>query len=360
MNSKLQSSITRKWLLPFAAGATLSAILMSSYFITSKNDISRRVQIKHLNKIRLMGAPACELILPTLIAMSNGYFESQGLSIKELILASGTDTRTALISGDIDVALLAFVHVPLARTKNQELKIVAGIYEREIFSVVVRSNLEDEVKTISDLRGRRIGVAKVGSGNWAAISSYLSKAGMDPKSDVEFVPVGNNLQTVYNALKTNQIDAYPSFEPQTTKLIREGIVFALLSIWKEEIHKRWIGESAMSMVVGVREQTILKNPELIQKVVNAQRLGLIYIRTHLPEEIADVILRDANIAAHLGGIDRLTLIAVLDKIKNNFGTSALDRKGYDNQMKMYVATGVLEYPVPFEEATDWIFAGLSP
>ena len=109
-----------------------------------------------------------------------------------------------------------------------------------------------------------------------------------------------------------------------------------------------------------RGDVIRPLPELVQKIVNAQKLGLLYVRNHGAEDIANLILSRDDIASHLGNIDRPTLVSVLEKIKANFGTGALDRRGYEIQMNVYTATGVLDRAVSFDEATDWTFAGVTP
>ncbi len=314
----------------------------------------------HLTPIRIGGAPAFELILPSLVAMNQGYFRQQGLEVSEFIQGPGSDMRTALLSGDLDIGLLAFVHVPLARLKGQDLKIVATVYEKEIFSLVVRTGLRGEVKTVADLRGKKIGIAKPGSGNWALVSSYLAKAGLDPEKDVEFIAVGNNLQTVYSAIKSDRIDAYPSFEPQTTILIEKGLAFPLISIWNEKEHDQWVGESAMSMVLAAKEERIDGDPLLIQKIVNAQKLAAIYIREHETSHIAKNLLGDTVTASKIGDIDEATLIAILERIKNGYSLGPLNQKAYEIEMRLYNSAGVLKNLVPFDEATDWRFSGLTP
>ncbi len=313
----------------------------------------------NLTPVKIGGAPAFELIFPTLVGMCRGYFEQQGIKVEEFIHGPGSDIRTALLGGQLDAALLAFIHVPLARWKNQKVKIVASIYDKEIFSVVAREPLKNEVKTLKDLRGKRIGISKPGSGSWALISFYLSRVGLNRNKDVKLISVGNNLQTVYNALKTGLIDAYPSFEPQTTILTRNNIAYPLVSIWEKDVHQRFIGKSAMSMVLAASEKTINKNPLLVQKLVNVHKLSVIYISLNDARRLAGLILNNPDTASKVGNIDLQTLTSVIEKIKDGFSSGALSRTGYNNEMNLYITAGVLKKEIPFDESVDWRFAGLS-
>ena len=341
-------------------GAVVACLSLLSCEQAEKNSSTSNVMKQALTKVKVGGAPAFELILPTLASMSQGYFRKQGLEIAEFIQGPGSDMRTALLSGDLDIGLLAFVHVPLARLKGQQVKIVGTVYQREIFSLLVREGLRNEVKTVADLRGKKIGVAKPGSGNWALASFYLSREGLNPERDVKFIIVGNNLQTVYNALKTERIDAYPTFEPQTSILIERGLAFPLVSIWDETEHRKWIGESAMSMVLAAKEDKISAEPILIQKFIDAHRLGVEYIQKHKPEQVAKELLENTTTAGIIGDMDQKTLAAVIRRIRGGYSTGALDRAAYNVEMGLYTSAGILKEFVPFEEATDTTFAGVVP
>lgn len=347
----------REWLLIALVILLSTALLLRGDGIRA--GASDAPQPPTLTTIRVGGAPGIELLLPTLVALRAGYFEQQGLSVEEIVQGSGANIRTALLAGDLDFALSAFVHVPLARANGQPLKIISGIYDREVFSLLVRSPLRPQVRTLTDLRGRRIGVASLGAGNWAALVSYLSRAGLDPNRDVEIIAVGNELQTVLAALRTGRIDAYPTFEPQTTLLLENGTAYPLIRIWEDSVHAQYVGERAMAMVVAVHENSIARNPELIQKFVNAQKLGLLYIRTHTADQIVDLLFVDQRTRNYLGEVDRVTLVEVLRKIGRHFGTGALSESGYTTELELAVRSGAIPRAVPFAQAIDWTYAGLA-
>ena len=90
---------------------------------------------------------------------------------------------------------------------------VAATHDREIFSLVVRNELKDEVKTVADLKGKKVGFSTPGAGSWAFASAYLQKAGLNPETDLEFVSLGGDAGVIYSALETGKVDAMASWEP---------------------------------------------------------------------------------------------------------------------------------------------------
>lgn len=73
------------------------------------------------------------------------------------------------------------------------------------------------VKTISDLKGKRIAVSAPGSGEHVFLSSMLAYVGIDPKTEIEWVQtqsVANNMSSFIDG----KSDALMAFPPQPQKL----------------------------------------------------------------------------------------------------------------------------------------------
>jgi len=310
-----------------------------------------------LRKLRIGGAESYELNLPCLVAIASGFMRENGIDIAEYTVGAGSNIRNALIAKDLDFALLAFVHVPLARSKGEPVKIVLSTHEREIFSLIARKGLEGEVKNVADLKGKKMGVTKPGSGSWALGCAYVKKAGLEPEKDVEIVPMGENLESIRTALATGNIDAFPSWEPLTTKATADGTAYPLVSIWRPDEHKKWVGDRAMSMVLATREDVTQTQPELVLRMVSAMKLGLLYIRTHRPVEIADLLLGHPKTKGHFSGLTRDEAAAIIERIHDGFGTGSLSRSGYETEMALYVEAGLLKKAVPYSESCDLQFAG---
>src|SRR5215831_14187726 len=167
-------------------------------------------------KLKLPMVISYELNLPTLVAYANGDFLKQGVDVTDFVTGSGGTLRTAMIAKEFDFGLFAFVHVPLARVAGSPWKALVSLHDLEIFSLVVRSQLKDKVRTVPDIKGLKVGFSTPGSGSWYLGELYLKKSGLDPDKDVQYLSLGADPGVIYTALKTGRVDAFASWEPTTT------------------------------------------------------------------------------------------------------------------------------------------------
>ena len=122
----------------------------------------------------------------TLAAIENGYFQDEGLDAVELI-ATGEDHLTieALISGDIDFGVDPKPGLILeANSKGEPLYILGGMLNGLPATLISTP----AVKSIADLRGKKIGAKEAGGARdvpW--IRMLLRKAGVDPDKEVTWV-----------------------------------------------------------------------------------------------------------------------------------------------------------------------------
>src|SRR3989442_15503055 len=151
------------------------------------------------DKVTLTGINSTELNLPTLVAIAKDFFGSENIELGEFVIGSSGTLRQAMIAKQYEFGLYAFVHIPIARLAGSPFKAVIELHDQEFFGLIVRSQLKDQVKTVKDLKGRKIGYTTPGSGSWALGNVYLKKAGLDPDKDVELVSLGDRKSTRLNS-----------------------------------------------------------------------------------------------------------------------------------------------------------------
>ena len=121
-----------------------------------------------------------------LAAIKKGYFRDEGLPPVEL-KATGEDSLTVkrLESGDIDFGLdVRSALVLEANSKGEKIYIIAGMLNHLDLTLIGTP----DVKSIADLRGKKIGVIEKGGGRevpW--IRMLLRKEGIDPDRGVIWV-----------------------------------------------------------------------------------------------------------------------------------------------------------------------------
>jgi NitT/TauT family transport system substrate-binding protein len=124
--------------------------------------------------------------LPWYLAIERGYIAEQNLDV-EIVQATGTVGTKALVAGEMDFSGAASSALP-AVAKGAPLKVVFAQSARANYWLIARP----EIKTLADLKGKRIVVPSLGAGDaYSRLArGALQKAGIDPARDVEFVAGG--------------------------------------------------------------------------------------------------------------------------------------------------------------------------
>lgn len=128
------------------------------------------------------------------------FFARQGLQ-SELIILSGIHGIQALIAGEIQFFLGATDSAALAAARGSDLIILATA-EPIRYKLIV----QPEIKTVADLKGRKIVIDRVGGTSYYISLRLLEKLGLKPQ-DLELVQVGGGGTQRVAAFKSGVISA---------------------------------------------------------------------------------------------------------------------------------------------------------
>src|SRR3954447_15458217 len=97
------------------------------------------------------------------VALNRKYFQQEGLDVESTAFSSGTAALQNLIGGNADVVEGSFEHTLRMQAKGIGLMCIAvfGRYPANV--LVVRKSQADKIKTIADLRGKKIGISAPGA-----------------------------------------------------------------------------------------------------------------------------------------------------------------------------------------------------
>jgi NitT/TauT family transport system substrate-binding protein len=324
--------------------------------------VTKEVPPTPLYKVKIGSIAAYfEALVPVLVALSLGYFEEERLAVDVILFPGGAEVRKAVVAGEVDFGAQGSVHVGIAQNAGVDLKAVLTTFEFSTIDLLVRKELKDKVKTLPDLKGKIIGVTRFGSLTWAMAIKYVAMAGLDPKKDVTIVEVGSDLAAIAAALKTGKIDVFTGWTIVTYTMMKEDIAYPLLNILDPQQHEKYIGStSTMEAVITAMGKTIKEKPDLVMRVVSAIKKALIYMNTHTPEEVADVILRNRK-TAELAGLPREDLVGMLKLMREGFSKDgSLSKSGWEfGAYNELVKALPAEFkPIPFEQAIEPTFAGI--
>jgi NitT/TauT family transport system substrate-binding protein len=168
------------------------------------------------DKIRI-GVPLFPTVaFPAFVASEKRFFEKNALQAEIIRINSEPTTYQALISGSIDVAAGAPSGLVLANL--QGVRVVSlGSWDNVVpYTLATRESVDD----LSKLKGKRIGVNRLGGKSSLILRVMLEEAGLNPTKDVTLMQLGGSQERLA-ALVRGGIDAAPvdyAFEPKMKQL----------------------------------------------------------------------------------------------------------------------------------------------
>jgi NitT/TauT family transport system substrate-binding protein len=168
------------------------------------------------------------------LGQEKGYFKEFGVEPEFVFFQAAQPIAVALASGDIEVGATGLtagfynviaggVPVWVVADKGREWP------DHNLTALLVRRDLHDQgVRTLRDLKGRKIGVTQIGSTFHYNIGNLLEKEGMAP-GDVELVPL-QALGAISDALAARRIDAAMTAEPFVSRIESTGTGVTIVSV----------------------------------------------------------------------------------------------------------------------------------
>jgi len=229
-------------------------------------------------------------------AVKQGYFEDEGLDVT--LVDGGADIvpQTQLSTNKVDYAV-AWVPKALASIEQgAKITDVAQIYQR---SGTLQISMKDEdVTSVADFKGKNVG--SWGYGNEFELYAGMTKAGLDPATDVKVVQQAFDMKgflagdiDAAQAMSYNEYaQVLESENPKTGKLFQPSDLNVVS--WAEDgvgmyQDALWANSEKLASDKAYQAQTT--------KVVKAVLKGWIYARDHVETAATDVVAAGSQLGA---------------------------------------------------------------
>jgi NitT/TauT family transport system substrate-binding protein len=155
-------------------------------------------------KIAYIGL-TCEA--PLFVAYEKGFFKEEGLN-PEMVKVDWTTMRESLMSGQVDATHTLVTYLLKPIEQGLDVKMTGGVHKG---CLKIQAAANSPIKTVEDLRGKRIGVQTMGSPPFLFANRVLADHGMNPDKDVTWrVYPAAEMEL---ALDKGEIDAVANSEP---------------------------------------------------------------------------------------------------------------------------------------------------
>jgi NitT/TauT family transport system substrate-binding protein len=215
------------------------------------------------------------MIGPVVVALEKGYFKDHGLNAEFIPFRGGPDLVKAVIGGEALIGITGSTDILVFREAGSPIKMIATETEGNHFTL----NVALEIQNVPELRGKAIGVTRVGATTWIFARMVTKQHGMDPERDVKIVPLGG-LDAQLAALARKEIHAYVWGDGGGV-LELQGKSRVLLRF--DSVTPNWISQIAYAS-----EDTIKRSPDAIRKSLSALFQGIRFMRSN-PDETATIV-----------------------------------------------------------------------
>lgn len=120
------------------------------------------------------------------VAKEQGFFADEGLDVEITTFEGGIYVIRNVVSGGLDAGAGVGASVAVSVAKKAGIKAIYGSAPKFASTMTVRSN----IKTLQDLKGKKIGVQEIGGFADVLSRMVLGKAGIKPE-EVTFIPIAS-------------------------------------------------------------------------------------------------------------------------------------------------------------------------
>lgn len=297
-----------------------------------------------VEKIRLSEVTHSVFYAPQYVAISKGFFADEGIEI-ELTNGQGADkVMTAVISGAVEIGLAgpeASIYV-YNEGKEDYAEVFAQLTQRD-GSFLVGREPADKFEW-SDMIGSIVLPGRKGGVPYMTFEHVLKSKGLVPGVNLTFDDSIQFAQMV-GSFTSGYADYVTIFEPTASMVEAEGKGYILASIGQES------GEIPYTAYFA-NKSYIEKNPELIQKFVNAIYKAQIWVDQNSAEAIAEVIapsFPDTDIKLLVSSIERYKGIEAYAK------TPVLKEAAFDKLQAVMSEAGELKQKAPYDKVINNTF-----
>src|SRR5216117_2133369 len=227
---------------------------------------------------------------PVIVALERGFFAKEGLAAEFVPFRGGPDLLKAVMGGDILVGITGSTDILVFREAGSPIKMIATHTEGNHFTL----NVALDVQRVGDLKGKVIGVTRVGATTWVFARMLAKKEGWDPDKDVQVVGLGG-LDAQLAAMARKEIAAYVWGDGGAVTEL-QGKSKVLLRL--DAVTPKWI-----SQIQYASEDAIRRLADPIRKSQRALFRAIKLMR-ETPKEAAELVAKklgwtpEAVLAAH--------------------------------------------------------------
>jgi NitT/TauT family transport system substrate-binding protein len=218
------------------------------------------------------------------LAQDRGFYKKHGLDAELLFIPSTTTSVSSLVAGDVQMANASGGGVASAVVAGADLVMVACYLNSLPYELVVN----ESIKSAEDLKGKSIGISRVGSASDVAARALIRGLGLEPDKQVPIMQVGGPTERAAS-FRGGRIAGFPS--PPGIIHLTKGMPYRIL-ISTADFQKRF----EFPYICATTSKSYLsRHRETVKKVIMAHVEATQFFKTR-KEETKKIISKYSRIA----------------------------------------------------------------
>src|SRR5919198_5270939 len=148
------------------------------------------------------------------IAQEIGLYKKYGVNAESIFISSSTTNVTSLVAGSVKIGNISGGAIANAAVGGANLSVVGSFINTLPYELIVH----ESIKSPQALKGKSLGISRVGSSSDVAARVFLKALGLEPDRDVAILQVGGSPERAA-AFRTGKIAAFTS-PPGTVQLAK--------------------------------------------------------------------------------------------------------------------------------------------
>lgn len=298
-------------------------------------------QNEDMEEVRVAEVTRSIFYAPQYVALSEGFFEDEGLDVELTTTWGGDTTMTALLSDAADVALVGaetsmYVY---AQGANDPAINFAQLTQTDGTFLVAREPVENF--EWDDLKGTTFLGQRVGGMPQMVGEHVLRKNGIDPHEDLELIQ-NIDFGNIPSAFASGTGDYVQLFEPQATLFEKEGIGHIIASFGTQSGNIPYTGYMS-------KQSYMDDNAEVIESFTRAIYRGQQWIQEKSSAEVAETIEPFFDDTP----LDVIEQVFVRYRDQDSYATSPLlDEESWYLLQTIMDESGELPMEIDFEELVN--------
>ena len=169
-----------------------------------------------------------EGLLPIKVAIDQGFFKAEGVSVELINFRGGGPAVQAFAGGGVDLCICAADHVVRLVNRRFDARIIVGLDEHHSYALLGKAGAS--YGDVKSLKGKRIGVTSPGSLTDNTVRWAISKTGLKPERDFQIVSAGGGA-AMRAAIDSGQVDAGAVVSTEVSDYLRSG-KFKVVTDWR--------------------------------------------------------------------------------------------------------------------------------